>query len=216
MKSYNDLLDPTIPNKAEFVAGGKHAGLEDDLDNLVRGLTGAPEKQRGQFHDRILALAKKRDLLFADVHSLALARHPEWRQSETLFPTPFLPGLMTRTERAQGEREMDQKRQEQKRQEVASSVVMTRVAAILASDPSRLFGDVHEQVMTELPSLRNYGDVSSPAKVNPPLPTLKRNPPPPVMRAQAVSGCRMTRIHCEEDRANEVYLVEGAFCNPLF
>jgi hypothetical protein len=125
MKSYNDLLDPTIdptiPNKAHFVAGGKHAGLKEDLDDLTKGLSGSPENQRKKFFERILALAKKRDLLFGDVHGLALARHPEWNKDEVLTPTEFAPKLPTRTERDKAQAEADKKRAqiEQEKQQKA-------------------------------------------------------------------------------------------------
>jgi hypothetical protein len=166
------------------VAGGKHAGLEDDLDNLIKGLTGTPEQQRAKFYERILALANKRDLFFGVVQDMALTRHPEWRSNETLSPAQFAPQLKTRTETAQAQREADQKRQEQEKQEVASSVVMARVSAIRASDSSIDFEAAWSKAMLEMPSLQDYGDISG-VKVNPPASTLKPAAPPPVTRPQA-------------------------------
>jgi hypothetical protein len=174
--SVDPSIDPTIPDKAEFVAGGKHAGLEEDLDGLAKGLTGTPEKQRSTFFDRILALAKRRDLRFADVHSLALTRHPELRSNETLEPMPFAPGLLTRTETAQKLREQDQllKEIERKKQQKVSSAMgrlMAKVEAIQAGDHSIAFVDAWNAVLQENPSLQDYGDVS---QVKPPVAQPKR------------------------------------------
>jgi hypothetical protein len=120
MKCLNSLIDPTIPNKDHFVAGGKHAGLEDDLDALGKGLRGPPEKQRATFFERILALAKKRDLLFRDVHSLALGRHPEWLRGETLHPRQYAAKLPTRTERRQAEAELEKLTQEEDQKKISA------------------------------------------------------------------------------------------------
>jgi hypothetical protein len=38
-----NLLDPTIPNKDGYVAGGKHAGLDLELDDLTQGSVAHPK-----------------------------------------------------------------------------------------------------------------------------------------------------------------------------
>lgn len=123
--------DPTIPNKAEYVAGGKRAGLDLELDDLAKGLTGTPENRRATFHDRMVALAKRRDLFFGDIWSLAMARHPEWNESEDLNPRQFAAKLPTRTEREENEKRL------------------AKIKHLQASDPSLTFASAWEQTSPE-------------------------------------------------------------------
>jgi hypothetical protein len=194
MKSYNNLLDDTIPDKSEFVAGGKWADLDDDLDNLVEGLTGTPERQRGQLHDRILALAKKHDLPFGDVHGLARRRHPERMKSETLEPTPFAPKLKTLTEQKEAEVEHQKAIKEAERKKAEKR--MAAVRAMQGEDPEATFASCWEATETE--ELR-------PATVKKPVAT----------QPELVMG-RATLVACEKSPSGEAWLIEGAMCCPIF
>jgi hypothetical protein len=172
--------DPTAPASAEehFNINGD---LEEAVERIIDGLTGTATQKQQKLHARLLALGKRFDITFADAHSLVMGKHPELRQDEDLRVTAYVPQLKTISQTKQAQREMDQKRAEQEKQEVASSVVMTRVAAILASDSSKSFGDAYNEVMTALPSLQNYGDITPPT-----VTTLKLNPPRPVAQPQMV------------------------------
>jgi hypothetical protein len=214
----NDITEPPDVD-AHF---NININLRDAIDRIPDTLAGTQAQKQAKLFSIVKTLAKKFDLTFTDTWSLIMSRHPALRQDEDLKPQAYVPQLKTITQTKQAEREAGQKRQEQEKQEVVSSVAMTRVRAIQASDPSKSFVDAYDDVMMELRSLRDYGDIS-PAKV--PAPTLEPVPPPPVARPQVVQATqnlpapvsqgRMTRIHGEEDPSGEAYLLEGAIFCPV-
>jgi hypothetical protein len=194
--SYNNLLDPTIPDRDEFIAGGRWDGLADDLDALADGLTGTTEEQRGQFYDKILALAQERDLPFRDVHEMARLRHPEWMESETLEPTPFVPKLKTLTEQREAEAEHQKAIKEAERKKAEKR--MGTIRAMQDQDPELTFVSAWEAIEAE--ELR-------PATVKKSLPM--------TTQPEAAMG-RATLVACEKSPSGEAWLIEGAMCCPIF
>jgi hypothetical protein len=191
--SIDPSIDPTIPDRDEFIAGGKWAGLEDDLDDLIKGIYGSPAKQRATFYDRTQALADKRDLPFGTIHDMALLRHPEMRSNEDLNPTPFVPKLKTLTEQREAEVEHQQAVEDAEKKKAAKR--MARVRAALDLDAELTFGSAWEATETE--GLR---------------PATKK---PVATQPEAAMG-RATLVACEKSPSGEAWLIEGAMCCPIF
>jgi hypothetical protein len=154
------LADPTVPDRDEFIAGGKWAGLDHDLDDIAKGLSsGTPEAQRAKFYARILALSKKHDLHFHDIWSRAMSRHPELNESEDLNPTEYAPKLQTRTAERKAQAALEKKLAKNPQKATAMGLIegfehlahenrLAKIKELQASDPELTFAAAWDQTET--------------------------------------------------------------------